>query len=124
MSVIAGTTVLVLNSHYILPIIQNRNLWASASMIAILLFTSGHMFNHIRKTPYVAQDKNGGISYFASGFQSQYGLESQVVAAVCELLRFLFLSHCLLLDTNASRRGSLFLCHFIGHYGPTYRRRE
>lgn len=68
-----------------LPIIQNRNVWAAISLIAILLFTSGHMFNHIRKVPYVAGDGKGGVSYFASGFSNQYGLETQIVAAMCKL---------------------------------------
>lgn len=54
-------------------------------MIAILLFISGHMFNHIRKVPYVAGDGKGGITYFAGGFQSQLGLETQIVAAMCKL---------------------------------------
>jgi oligosaccharyltransferase complex subunit gamma len=70
---------------YLLPVIQNRNLWAAISLIAILLFTSGHMFNHIRKVPYVAGDGRGGVSYFASGFSNQYGLETQIVAAMCKL---------------------------------------
>lgn len=68
---------------YILPVVQNRNLWAAISLIAILLFTSGHMYNHIRKVPYVAADGRGGISYFAGGFQNQFGLETQIVAAMC-----------------------------------------
>jgi oligosaccharyltransferase complex subunit gamma len=72
------------SSPYILPIIQNRNLWAAISLIAVLLFTSGHMFNHIRKVPYVVGDGKGGINYFAGGFSNQFGLESQIVAAVCE----------------------------------------
>ena len=67
---------------YLLPVIQSRNLWAALSLIAILLFTSGHMFNHIRKVPYVAGSK-GKIVYFANGFQSQYGMETQIVAAMC-----------------------------------------
>jgi len=71
---------------YLLPIIQNRNLWAGISLIAILLFTSGHMFNHIRKVPYVAGDGRGGVSYFAGGFSNQYGLETQIVAAMCKSL--------------------------------------
>jgi len=69
---------------YILPVIQNRNLWAAISLIAVLLFTSGHMFNHIRKVPYVSGDGKGGVSYFAGGFQNQFGLETQIVAAMCE----------------------------------------
>lgn len=68
---------------YILPIVQNRNLWAAISLLIILLFTSGHMFNHIRKVPYVAGDGSGGIAYFAGGFSNQFGLETQIVAAMC-----------------------------------------
>lgn len=69
---------------YLLPVIQNRNLWAAVSLIAVLLFTSGHMFNHIRKVPYVAGDGRGGVSYFAGGFQNQFGLETQIVAGMCK----------------------------------------
>lgn len=68
---------------YVLPVIQNRNLWAAISLIAILLFTSGHMFNHIRKVPYVSGDGRGGIIYFAGGFSNQFGMETQIVAAMC-----------------------------------------
>ena len=48
------------------------------------------MFNHIRKVPYVAADGKGGVSYFAGGFQNQFGLETQIVAAMCEFNRFPF----------------------------------
>ncbi|KAH6674143.1 hypothetical protein B0J14DRAFT_589310 [Halenospora varia] len=77
---------------YLLPIIQNRNVWAAISLIAILLFTSGHMFNHIRKVPYVAGDGRGGVSYFAGGFSNQFGLETQIVAAMYGLLSFATIS--------------------------------
>lgn len=77
---------------YVLPIIQNRNAWAAVSLISILLFTSGHMFNHIRKVPYVAADQRGGISYFAAGFQNQYGMETQIVAAMCKFNVFVKIS--------------------------------
>jgi oligosaccharyltransferase complex subunit gamma len=70
--------------HLVLPIIQNRNLWAAISLISVLLFTSGYMFNQIRKVPYVAGDGKGGISYFAGGFSNQFGAETQIVAAMCE----------------------------------------
>jgi len=77
---------------YLLPVIQNRNVWAVLSLIAILLFTSGHMFNHIRKVPYVAGDGHGGVSYFAGGFSNQFGLETQIVAAMYGLLSFATIS--------------------------------
>lgn len=69
---------------YVVPIVQNRNVWAAISLIGILLFTSGHMFNHIRKVPYVGGNGKGGINYFAGGFSNQYGLETQIVAAICK----------------------------------------
>lgn len=70
---------------FISPLLQNRNFWAAISLITILLFTSGHMFNHIRKVPYVSGDGKGGINYFASGFSNQFGLETQIIAAMCKL---------------------------------------
>ena len=42
------------------------------------------MYNHIRKVPYVAGDGKGGISYFAGGFSNQFGMETQIVAAMCK----------------------------------------
>ncbi|KAG9237585.1 OST3/OST6 family protein [Amylocarpus encephaloides] len=90
---ILGTiTFLTVAWPYLLPVIQNRNVWAAISLIAILLFTSGHMFNHIRKVPYVAGDGRGGVSYFAGGFSNQYGLETQIVAAMYGLLSFATIS--------------------------------
>ena len=67
----------------VIPILRNRNLWATISLIIVLAFTGGHMFNHIRKVPYVAGDGRGGISYFAGGFSTQFGIETQIIAALC-----------------------------------------
>jgi oligosaccharyltransferase complex subunit gamma len=88
-TILGSVTFLSVAWPYLLPIIQNRNVWAAISLIAILLFTSGHMFNHIRKVPYVAGDGRGGVSYFAGGFSNQYGLETQIIAAICKLSRSL-----------------------------------
>ncbi|PSS27415.1 hypothetical protein M430DRAFT_130925 [Amorphotheca resinae ATCC 22711] len=89
---------------YLLPIFQNRNVWAAISLILILLFTSGHMFNHIRKVPYVAGDGRGGVSYFAGGFSNQYGLETQIVAAIYGLLSFATISLALKVPRMADPR--------------------
>ena len=83
-ALLGAITFLFVAAPYYLPIVQNRNLWAAVSLIAVLLFTSGHMFNHIRKVPYVAASPKGGVSYFAGGFQNQFGLETQIVAAMCK----------------------------------------
>jgi hypothetical protein len=81
---LGGISFFTLAGPYVLPLVQNRNLWAAISLIIILLFTSGHMFNHIRKVPYVSGDGKGGIAYFAGGFQNQFGMETQIVAAMCK----------------------------------------
>ncbi|EMC95999.1 hypothetical protein BAUCODRAFT_109760 [Baudoinia panamericana UAMH 10762] len=91
-AVLGVITFFTVAAPYVLPIIQNRNLWAAISLIAVLLFTSGHMFNHIRKVPYVAQDGRGDVSYFAGGFQNQFGLETQIVAAMYGVLAFATIS--------------------------------
>lgn len=82
--VLGGITGAFVAWPYVMPVLQNRNLWAGFCIILILLFTSGYMFNHIRGTPYVGGNGKGGISYFAGGFQNQYGLESQIVAGICK----------------------------------------
>ncbi|KAK6429703.1 oligosaccharyl transferase subunit ost3/OST6 [Oleoguttula sp. CCFEE 5521] len=89
---------------YIMPVIQNRNLWAAISLILVLLFTSGHMFNHIRKVPYVSSDGKGKVSYFAGGFQNQFGLETQIVAAMYGILSFATISLALKVPRMADPR--------------------
>ncbi|DAA73665.1 TPA_exp: Uncharacterized protein A8136_4099 [Trichophyton benhamiae CBS 112371] len=83
---LAVISLITVSSKYVVPILRSRNLWTALSLLAILLFTTGHMFNHIRKVPYVAGDGKGGISYFAGGFQTQFGLESQIIAAIYGVL--------------------------------------
>lgn len=102
MTILLGAfTFLTVAYPYITPVIQNRNLWAGISLILILLFTSGHMFNHIRRVPYVASNGRGGISYFAGGFQNQFGMETQIVAAMCKSSPIHTLSSDTLTETDA-----------------------
>lgn len=67
----------------IMPVFQSKAIWAGISLLTILLFISGHMFNHIRKVPYIAGNDKGSITYIAGGFSNQLGMESQIVAALC-----------------------------------------
>jgi oligosaccharyltransferase complex subunit gamma len=106
--VLGGITLLAVAWPYITPILQNRNLWAAFSLIAVLLFTSGHMFNHIRKTPYVQGDGKGGMSYFAGGFSNQFGLESQIIAAIYGVLAFATISLALKVPRIADARAQQF----------------
>jgi hypothetical protein len=50
------------------------------------MFTSGHMFNSIRHTPYTQPNGRGGFNYIAGGFQNQFGIETQIIASICILL--------------------------------------
>ena len=52
------------------------------------MFTSGHMFNTIRHTPYAQPNGRGGFDYFAGGFQNQFGIETQIIAGIYGLLAF------------------------------------
>ena len=52
------------------------------------MFTSGHMFNTIRHTPYAQPNGRGGFNYIAGGFQNQFGVETQIIAAIYGLLAF------------------------------------
>ncbi|KAF1916182.1 hypothetical protein BDU57DRAFT_220558 [Ampelomyces quisqualis] len=101
-------TLLAFAWPYIIPILQNRNLWAALSLIAVLLFTSGYMFNHIRKTPYVQGNGKGGISYFAGGFSNQFGLESQIIAAIYGVLAFATISLALKVPRIADAKAQQF----------------
>ncbi|CAK4031737.1 related to OST3-oligosaccharyltransferase gamma subunit [Lecanosticta acicola] len=103
-SILGVITFLTVAAPYIWPIISNRNLWAAISLIAVLLFTSGHMFNHIRHVPYVGGDGKGGVSYFAGGFQNQFGLETQIVAAMYGVLSFATISLALKVPRMADPR--------------------
>lgn len=67
----------------------------------VLMFTSGHMYNHIRKVPYVTGNGKGGISYFAGGFSNQFGIETQIIAAVCKLLNLSELQRILIIFADA-----------------------
>ncbi|KAJ1705106.1 oligosaccharyl transferase subunit (gamma) [Aspergillus flavus] len=74
------------------PINYMRLISAVTIVMGVLtLFTvlsPGHMFNHIRKVPYVVGDGKGGISYFAGGFSNQFGMETQIIAAIYAILSF------------------------------------
>lgn len=119
-SVLGGFTLLSIVWPYLLPLIQNRNLWAAISLILILLFTSGHMFNHIRKVPYVSGDGRGGISYFAGGFSNQFGLETQIIAGICKYFHVRLVT----LPLTMSRRIPLLCNYCIGPESAAHLRPE
>ena len=111
----------VVAAPYAVPVLQSRNLWAAISLIAILLFTSGYMFNYIRKVPYVTGDNKGRINYFIGGFQNQTGLETQIVAAICKLQRTRTLQLLLNTPLTSIDRRRAFICdHQPGVEGSSH----
>ncbi|PWZ01159.1 hypothetical protein BCV70DRAFT_199525 [Testicularia cyperi] len=71
---------------------SSKPFWMLVCLATIIVFTSGHMWNSIRNAPYVAMNPTGKPEYFASGFQNQYGIETQIVAALYALLAFSFIA--------------------------------
>ncbi|KAL7424300.1 oligosaccharyl transferase subunit ost3/OST6 [Cryptotrichosporon argae] len=71
----------------VVPVLQSRLVWGAASALAILTFTSGHMWNKIKGAPYVTV-QNGKTAWMAGGYQNQLGLESQVVGTIYGTLAF------------------------------------
>ena len=71
--------VALLSYQYLAPLFASRFLWAAVCIVAILVFTSGHMWNRIRGAPYTTPQ-----GFIAPGFSNQFGLETQIVAALCK----------------------------------------
>ncbi|KAJ3372025.1 oligosaccharyl transferase subunit ost3/OST6 [Allomyces arbusculus] len=64
----------------IMALVSHRKTWGILSMALILAFTSGIMWNQIRKPPRFAARQDGSIEYVAPAFQSQHGIETQMLA--------------------------------------------
>ncbi|OCF55997.1 oligosaccharyltransferase complex subunit gamma [Kwoniella mangroviensis CBS 10435] len=101
-SLIAITVSLYSMRKILVPLIQSRLVWGSLSIILILTFTSGHMWNKIKNAPYVAAGPNGQISWIAGGYSNQLGLESQVVAGIYGLLGFSIIALTVLIPAQSS----------------------
>ncbi|KZP11962.1 oligosaccharyl transferase subunit OST3/OST6 family [Athelia psychrophila] len=79
------------------PFLQNRWVWAAGSIVTSLIMTSGYMFTRIRGMPMTS-----GGQWIAAGYQSQYGQETQVVAAIYGLLGGSFLMLTMVTPTQTS----------------------
>ena len=64
-------------------VVTDKTVWTLGCILFILMFTSGYMFNAIRHTPFTQPNGRGGFNYIAGGFQNQFGVETQIVAAIC-----------------------------------------
>lgn len=74
---------------YVGKALTSKLSWCIVSLIAVLLFTTGYMFNQIRGTPYVLEHQDGRTDYFAPGQQTQFGIETQIMSFVYGILSIL-----------------------------------
>lgn len=74
--------------HLISAVVQSKQIWGVVGVLAIVLFTTGYMFNAIRGMPFVTAGENGGVKYFVAGQQQQLGAETQIMSVLYGLLAF------------------------------------
>lgn len=89
---VAAAAVLKFLYRHFSAIIFHKTTWTIISIIFILTFTSGFMWNRIRNPPFLSPGQNGQINYIASGFSSQLGVEVQIVASIYAVLAFSILA--------------------------------
>ncbi|KAF8590605.1 oligosaccharyl transferase subunit OST3/OST6 family [Ramaria rubella] len=88
-------------ARFILPIFLSRWTWALFTIGTSLVMVGGFMFVRIRGMPYVAGGQNGA-QLIAPGFQSQYGIEVQIIAFLYGVLSLGFVSLTLIVPRHAS----------------------
>lgn len=76
-------------SHHVITVLKSTFVWGSLSLVIILVFIAGYMFNQIRGTPFV-KESGDKVEYIAPTAQMQYGLETQVVSSLYGLLGIAF----------------------------------
>lgn len=76
------------NTRKVVAIITRRELWGFLTVLSILLFVNGYMYNAIRGTPYARVGADGSVSYFAPGQQQQVGAETQIMTFIYSILAF------------------------------------
>ncbi|KAK6462559.1 hypothetical protein DFJ63DRAFT_161940 [Scheffersomyces coipomensis] len=78
---IIGLFIIYKFNAQIVKFLSSPTLWMLVSSALILMFISGYMFNQIRQTPYL-REQNGQTQYFSQGQQTQFGIETQIVAFI------------------------------------------
>ncbi|QWU87003.1 hypothetical protein CA3LBN_001221 [Candidozyma haemuli] len=76
-------------SSYASAEFRSAYVWGTLCSGAILMFTSGYMFNQIRGAPYFRETENS-VEYFAMSPQNQYGLETQAISSLYGFLGLMF----------------------------------
>jgi len=97
--------------RYALPVLTNRWTWAVLTVGTSLIMTSGFMFVKIRGQPFT-----GGNGWIASGYQNQYGQETQVISLIYGVLASAFVVLTLVTPSIASparQRTQIYLWNII-----------
>jgi len=92
--------------------LTSRWTWGFITIVTSLVMCSGFMFVRIRGMPMAVNNKSGGASWIASGFQSQYGMETQVISILYGALAFSFIALILLvpkIPTAGRQRAGVYL---------------
>ncbi|ORX83801.1 hypothetical protein BCR32DRAFT_266755 [Anaeromyces robustus] len=72
---------------YFKEIVVNKRNWMILTVSVIFLMISGFMWVHIRHPPNNGVSKSK-VEFFVSGFQQQYGVESQIILVIYVLIAF------------------------------------
>lgn len=75
----------------IIQLLRSKLPWTIISLMGILLFVTGYMFNQIRGSPYVIEHPDGRVEYFLAGQQNQLGVETQIISFIYGALSLLFI---------------------------------
>ena len=68
-----------------------ENIFVFGAMVFSTIMCSGYMWNQIRHPPYVGRSSPGQSGLISPGYQSQYGIETNVVAGLYLLISASFI---------------------------------
>ncbi|GMM27829.1 dolichyl-diphosphooligosaccharide--protein glycotransferase [Martiniozyma asiatica (nom. inval.)] len=105
-SIFAIGAIAYYKSNFFLKLFGFKKLWQTLSLILILIFVSGQMYNQIRGA---ASNKNG--DYFQVGHNTQFAIESQVIGSI---YLFLTISLLTLLHAKSGKVGMLVVIFACG----------
>lgn len=108
--------VVLLLKKQVLSKLPKGTIFKLASVVAIVILTSGYMFTMIRGIPLLNKNDKGEIMYFSGGTHWQFGSETFIVSAI--YLGFVALINALVVVIprleNRTKRNTLTICAVIG----------
>lgn len=64
-------------------LLSRKTPWMIFVIVFSVINTGGYMWNTIRNPPFIAAGDGGRADFIAGGFQNQYGVETFIVASLC-----------------------------------------